>query len=187
MIGDAHEDGLSSVEPAKRAAPVRRGNSARLAARSMAGSTLISRLVCRRRKLSGGSSSYSTPRRQAMPARSIRWRRACCRSLSARRPRQCLSFRTEPNPPLSRAMGRRERDRRRRGGNRRALGSQALSGRNRKPPAALRRRDPADAANLLRDPHSRLARLRPRARRRDFRDRAAPDQCLPARTDICRG
>ena len=48
-------------------------------------------------------------------------------------------------------------------------------------PAALRRRYLTDAADLLRDPHRRRARLRSRTRRRNLRDRSAPDQRLPAR------
>ena len=43
-------------------------------------------------------------------------------------------------------------------------------GRDRKPPAALRRRHSPDAADLLRDPHRWRARLRSRARRRNLRD-----------------
>ena len=72
--------------------------------------------------------------------------------------------------PLPRALGRGKRDRRRRRGDRRALRPAPGSGRNRKPPAALRRRHPADAADLLRHPHRRRARLRSRARRRNLRD-----------------
>ena len=47
------------------------------------------------------------------------------------------------------------------------------SGRNRSAPAALRRRHPADAADLFRDQDRRRARLRSRARRRNLRDRTA--------------
>ena len=51
-----------------------------------------------------------------------------------------------------------------------ARSSATNSGRNRKSPSPLCRRHPADAADLLRHPHRRRARLRPRAGRRNLRD-----------------
>ena len=109
MTGDAREDRQSGVDRARTAsAASSRGRSDRPGSRSTAGSISISRPASPRLKRSGDSSSCSTPRKRATPARSIRSRRACCRSLSARRPRPCRSFRTEPNPTASACAGARK-------------------------------------------------------------------------------
>ena len=82
--------------------------SARPASRSTGGSISTSRQACRPPRRSGGSSSFSTPRRRATPARSTRSPRACCRSRSARRRRPCRSFRTAPRLTASVSDGARK-------------------------------------------------------------------------------
>ena len=109
------------------------------------------------------------PRRHA---RSARFRRAAGRVRRgdqdrARRPgrRQGLCFVGQ--------LGRGDRHRRRRGPGRRELRGAPEPRRDRGGVAALRRPHQPDAADLFGDQHRRRARLRPRARRRDVRDRAA--------------
>ena len=106
MTGDARDDGPSGAEA--RASARSRGRSARPGSRSTAGSISTSRPASPRPRPSDGSSSCSTPRRRATPERSIRSRRACCRSLSARRPRPCRSFRTAPRLTDSACAGARK-------------------------------------------------------------------------------
>ena len=82
--------------------------SVRRASKSTAGSISTSRSASPRPRRSAGSNFCSTPGRPATPARSIRWPRACCRSPSARRRRQCRSSRTAPRPTAFACAGARK-------------------------------------------------------------------------------
>ena len=122
-------------------------------------------------------------RRPAMAARSTRWRPACCRSRSARRPRPSPMSWTAPKTlPLHRALGRGARDRRRRGRGHRDQRRPA------RPRPRSRRRCRASPATIMQVPPAylgdqgrRRARLRPGARRRDGRA-GSPAPCASTRS-----
>ena len=170
MTGDAREDRQPGAESARSAARASRGRSDRPGSISTDGSISTSRLAFPRLKPSGDSSFCSTRRKRATPERLIRSRRACCRSRSAKRQRPCRSFRMAPNPTGSACAGERKARPMMPKGRSSHVLTGARPGRNRKPPAALRRRDSPDAADLFRDPHRWRTRLRSRTRRRNIRD-----------------
>ena len=110
-------------------------------------------------------------RRPGTPARSIRWRPACCRSRSARRPRPCptpwtaqkhyrFTVRWGAETDTDDAEGERRRDERRAARSRDAI--EALL-------PQLHRRDHAGAAGVLGHQGRRRPRLRPGAQRRGGR------------------
>ena len=186
MTDDGRDGGLSGPEArARRAASL--GRSARPGSRSTAGSTSTSRPASPRPRPSDGSSSCSTPRRRATPARSTRSPRACCRSLSARRPRPCRSYRTAPRPTAFACAGaRKARPTTPKGRSSRAPTGAPLQPRSKPscprfvgvilqtpPTFSAIRIDGARAYDLAREGES-------------FEIRTAPDQRLPARPDFSR-
>ena len=82
---------LGADDRRRRQGPIWRAAARRRVGRFPAGWCSTSRSAWARPKPSPRSNGCSRPTRPAMPARSIRWPPACCRSRSARRPRPCLT------------------------------------------------------------------------------------------------
>ena len=97
---------------------------------------------------------------RAMPARSIRWPPAACRSRSARRPRPCRSSWTRPRPIASPCAGARNATPTMpKAASSKTSDVRPTAAADRGHPAALHRRDRAGAAALFRDQDRRRTRL----------------------------
>ncbi len=100
-----------------------------------------------------------------MPARSIRWRRACCRSRSARRPRRCpMCMDGAKVYRFTVAWGEERSTDDLEGPVTKTSDMRPSRGRHPGAAAEIHRRHHADAAAILRDQDRRRARLRPRPR-----------------------